>query len=59
MGMNGFSIIVTVINFVLLFAIIIVIYKAIQGLKNFANRNKEMDKKIDVLLSKLENKEKK
>ncbi|MFT5872465.1 MAG: hypothetical protein ACI8WT_001396 [Clostridium sp.] len=57
MGMNGFSIIVAVINFALLFAIIIVIYKAIQGLKNFVNRNKEMYKKIDVILSKSENKE--
>jgi F0F1-type ATP synthase membrane subunit b/b' len=57
MEMNGFSIIITVINFILLFAIIIVIYKAIQGFKNFVNRNKEMDKKIDVILNKSENKE--
>ncbi|MGV8984392.1 hypothetical protein [Clostridium sp.] len=57
MEINGFSIIITVINFILLFAIIIVIYKAIQGFKNFVNRNKEMDKKIDVILNKLKNKE--
>ncbi|MBU3191538.1 hypothetical protein K9O30_19470 [Clostridium bowmanii] len=57
MEMNGLSIIITVINFILLFATIIVIYKAIRGFKNFINRNKEMDKKIDVILNKLENKE--
>ncbi|MBZ9686675.1 hypothetical protein G9F72_010090 [Clostridium estertheticum] len=51
------TIMFTVINFVLLFAIIVVIYKAIQGFKSFINRNKEMDKKIDIILNKLENKE--
>lgn len=38
-------------------AIIIGIYKAIQGFKNYVNRNKEMEKKIDIILDKLENKE--
>ncbi|MBU3128707.1 hypothetical protein LGL55_15995 [Clostridium tagluense] len=51
------TIIFTVINFALLFAIIVVIYKAIKGFKSFVNRNKGMEKKIDVILSKLENKE--
>ncbi|MCB2340424.1 hypothetical protein LGK96_08945 [Clostridium estertheticum] len=37
-------------------AIIIGIYKAIQGFKNYVNRNKEMEKKIDIILNKLENK---
>lgn len=57
MEINYFTIIATVINFALLFGIIIVIYKAVQGFKKFINRNKEMDKKIDVILNKIENKE--
>jgi len=56
-GVNYFSIIATIVNFTLLFAIIILIYRAIQGVKKFVNRNKEMDKKIDIILDKLENKE--
>jgi len=55
---NSYSIIIfTVINLALLFAIIVVIYKVIQGITRFVNRNKEMEKKIDVILNKLENKE--
>ncbi|CAL81959.1 carboxymuconolactone decarboxylase [Clostridium botulinum] len=42
---------------VLLFLIITVIFKEIQGLKYFINRNKEMDKKLDIIISKLENKQ--
>ncbi|MTK10951.1 MAG: hypothetical protein F8N39_02250 [Clostridiaceae bacterium] len=49
------QIIATVINFALLFAIIMVIYKSIQYFKNFVSRNKKMDEKIDIILSKLEN----
>ncbi|WP_236883773.1 carboxymuconolactone decarboxylase [Clostridium botulinum] len=45
------------INLVLLFLIITVIFKGIQGLKYFINRNKEMDKKLDIIISKLENKQ--
>lgn len=51
---NYLNIIVAVINFAILFAIIIMIYKAIRGFKKFNNRNKEMDKKIDIILKKLE-----
>jgi F0F1-type ATP synthase membrane subunit b/b' len=57
MEISYFDIIGTVINFALLFVIIIVIYKATQGFKNFINRNKEMEKKIDVILNKLKNEE--
>ncbi len=49
------QIIATVINFALLFAIIIGIYKSIQYFKNFVSRNKKMDEKIDIILGKLEN----
>ena len=56
MEINYLDVIGTVINFALLFVIIIVIYKAIQGFKKFVDRNKEMEKKIDIILSKLEDK---
>jgi len=51
------TIIFTIINFVLLFAIIIAIYKGIQTVKIFVNRNKRMDEKLDIIINKLENKE--
>ncbi|MHB9946021.1 carboxymuconolactone decarboxylase [Clostridium botulinum] len=57
MEINYGSIIALVINLVLIFLIIKVIFKAIQGLKYFINRNKEMDKKLDIIISKLENKQ--
>ncbi|ABS33364.1 hypothetical protein [Clostridium botulinum] len=57
MEINYGSIIALVINLVLIFLIIKVIFKAIQGLKYFINRNKEMDKKLDIIMSKLENKQ--
>ncbi|PRR79850.1 hypothetical protein [Clostridium vincentii] len=57
MGIDYSTIIMSVINLVLLFAVLVVIYKGIQVLKNFVNRNKEMDKKIDIILNKLENRE--
>ncbi|MBU3113639.1 hypothetical protein [Clostridium lacusfryxellense] len=55
MGLNFTTIMFTVINFVLLFAIIVVIYKVIQSFKSFVNRNKEMEKKIDIILKRLGN----
>jgi len=57
MGNIYTMIIMTIINLAILFAIIVVIYKGIQGITRFVNRNKEMEKKIDVILNKLENKE--
>lgn len=55
MEINYPQIIATVINFAILFVIIIGIYKAIQRSKDFIRRNKEMEKKIDIILNKLEN----
>jgi len=49
-----FAFIATIINFIILIAIAIGVFKAIQYCKNYIIRNKEMDKKIDVILSKLE-----
>jgi hypothetical protein len=49
---------VTIINIVLYLVILMLIFKGIKGIKNFINRNKEMDKKIDSIIKILENKEK-
>ncbi|AVQ46761.1 carboxymuconolactone decarboxylase [Clostridium botulinum] len=57
MEINYGSIIALVINLVLIFLIIKAISKPIQSLKHFINRNKEMDKKLDIIIKKLENKE--
>ena len=57
MSISYATIMFTMINLAILFAIIVFIYKAIQGFNRFVNRNKEMEKKIDVILNKLENKE--
>ncbi|AJA47016.1 hypothetical protein CPAST_c09160 [Clostridium pasteurianum DSM 525 = ATCC 6013] len=57
MAMNYFTIIITIFNFMVLFAIIIAIYKAIKAFRNFISRNKEIDRKLDVVLNKLENEE--
>ncbi|WPC42758.1 hypothetical protein [Clostridium sp. JS66] len=50
-------IIITIINFVILIAIILFIYKVVKGFKSLVTRNEEIDKKIDVILNKLEDKE--
>ncbi|APH13742.1 hypothetical protein NPD5_1682 [Clostridium sporogenes] len=57
MEINYLSIIASIINLVLLFLIITAIFKGIQSLKHFIKRNKEMDKKLDTIIKKLENKE--
>lgn len=57
MQINWTGLIVTIINIVLYLAILIGIFKAIKEIKNFTTRNKEMAKKIDVIMNKLENKE--
>ncbi len=51
---NYFTTFFTIINIVILIAIIIGIYKAIQGFKKYMDRNKEMDRKLDTILNKLE-----
>ena len=54
MEINAHIIIASIINFTLLIGIIIVLDKALKGVKNFAKRNKELDKKVDIILSKLD-----
>ncbi|WP_265975976.1 hypothetical protein [Clostridium tertium] len=53
---NIFTLIWTVFNFVVLIAIIILLYKVIKVIKNFIIRNKNIDKKVDIILNKLDNK---
>jgi len=52
------TIAVTIINIVLYLVLLILIFKGIKVIKNFINRNNEMDKKIDSIIKILENKEK-
>lgn len=52
------TIAVTIINIVLYLVILMLIFKGIKVIKNFINRNNEMDKKIDSIIKILENKEK-
>ena len=56
MEINILTISSTIINIALLVAIIIILSKAVKSIKNFINRNNELDKKIDVILSKLDKK---
>ncbi|MCB2358287.1 hypothetical protein [Clostridium estertheticum] len=57
MEINLLRIFFTIVNIAILVAFIIGIYKAIQSFKDFVNRSKNMEKKIDIILDKLENKE--
>lgn len=53
------QIIATLVNFAILFAMGIVLFKVVKGIKNFINRNRELDKKMDIILSKLDEKDNK
>lgn len=55
---NIFTLIWTMFNFIVLISIIILLYKLIKGIKKFIIRNRELDKKVDIILSKLDNKQK-
>ncbi|WP_202127930.1 hypothetical protein [Clostridium sp. C2-6-12] len=57
MQINWIGLIFTIINIVLYLAILIGIFKGIKEIKNFISRNKELNKKIDIIINKLENKE--
>ncbi|ENK1244307.1 carboxymuconolactone decarboxylase [Clostridium sporogenes] len=53
MDINYASIIASIVNLVLLFLIITAMFKGIKTLKGFIKRNKEMDKKLDIIMNKL------
>lgn len=50
------AIIATILNIVLLISVILLIYKFIKIIRNFINKNNELDKKVDAILNKLDNK---
>lgn len=56
MEINYLTVIATITNFALLISIIIALYKVVQGIKNYINRSKEIDKKVTIILNKLDNK---
>jgi hypothetical protein len=59
MEISIITIIATLTNIALLVTIATVIFKAIKGIKNFINRNKDLDKKVDIILNKLNEKDNK
>ncbi|VYU49551.1 carboxymuconolactone decarboxylase [Clostridium tertium] len=50
------TIIATTLNIALLIAVIFLIYKFIRIIRNFINKHNELDKKVDAILNKLDNK---
>ena len=54
MKINYMVMLMNVINIAILVAIIIGIIKGIREFKNFINRSKQMDKKLDTILEELE-----
>lgn len=57
MEIDNKIIIISIINVILIFLILIAIYKVVKWCKNFVNRNKEIDEKLDTILKKLNNEE--
>jgi hypothetical protein len=57
MEVDNKIIIISIINVILIFLISIAIYKGVKWCKNFVNRNKEIDEKLDIILKKLNNEE--
>ncbi|HAR85247.1 MAG TPA: hypothetical protein DCR69_05910 [Clostridium sp.] len=55
MEVDNKIIIISIINVILIFVILIAIYKGVKWCKNFVNRNKEIDEKLDIILKKLNN----
>lgn len=57
MEIDFVSTFMTLLNLALLICIIFVIVKAIKNFKSFTSKNKEMDKKLDAILNKLDKKD--
>ena len=51
MKIDGMVILFNFINVGLIIVIIIVIFKVIKEVKKFIDRNKQMDKKLDIILN--------
>lgn len=56
MSIQFSTVLITIINFVALFALIFIIFKTVKGFRKFLSRNKEMDKKLDNILNRLDDK---
>ncbi|MDD7793168.1 hypothetical protein [Clostridium sp. 'White wine YQ'] len=54
MDINISTIVMTIINILVLIAIIAIIYSGIKSFRSFIRRNKENDRKLDMILSKLD-----
>lgn len=56
MSINYLTVIFTLLNFALLFGVIIFLIKMIQGFRSLLTRNKEINNKLDKILNKFEEK---
>lgn len=56
MKISYMSLLFNCINFALIIAIILGVFKVIKEAKSFINRTKQMDKKLDMILDELKNK---
>jgi len=54
MEINYMTLVMNWLNFAIIVAMIIGIIKSIKEVKKFLNRNKQIDKKLDDILNKLE-----
>lgn len=56
MGNDYSTTIITIINLILLLTILFIIYIGLKSFKNFLQKNKDMELKIDTIFNKLEDK---
>ena len=54
MDINISTIVFTIINVLVLIAIVAIIYSGIKNFRAFIKRNKEFDRKLDMVLDKLD-----
>ncbi|MBN7771858.1 hypothetical protein [Clostridium aminobutyricum] len=54
MEFNWMTTLATAFNLALLVSIVIGLYCAVRGYKNFLNRNRELERKVDLILSKMD-----
>ncbi|WP_238885293.1 hypothetical protein [Clostridium sp. YIM B02551] len=54
MDINLSTIVMTIINIVVLIAIIVIIYNGIKSFRSFIKRNQEIDRKLDIITKRLD-----
>ncbi|MBL4932157.1 hypothetical protein [Clostridium paridis] len=54
MDINLSTIVMTIINIVVLIAIIVIIYNGIKSFRSFIKRNQDIDRKLDIITKRLD-----